>query len=150
MTINGADVNTFVTFTKNEVQKDVKVYFVPTYQQNMASGIVTYAQIHFSLRSTNGGGYAVTWAFGHLIQLAMPDGYGIRGFVRDSLPVIPETFTLVPRQVKAPLRHKPFSSLMRIVGIRLFKLVWAMVYRWYAIAFTEKPYIKQKIGRSYS
>src|SRR5574344_1094800 len=35
-----------------------------------------------------GGGYAVTWAFGHLVQLAMPDGYGIRGFVRDNLPVI--------------------------------------------------------------
>jgi DNA topoisomerase-3 len=43
-----------------------------------------------------GGGYAVTWAFGHLVQLAMPDGYGIRGFVRDNLPVIPDTFTLVP------------------------------------------------------
>jgi hypothetical protein len=28
-----------------------------------------------------GGGYAVTWAFGHLVQLAMPDGYGVRGFV---------------------------------------------------------------------
>ena len=41
-----------------------------------------------------GGGYAVTWAFGHLVQLAMPDGYGIRGFVRDNLPVIPDTFTL--------------------------------------------------------
>ena len=25
-----------------------------------------------------GGGYAVTWAFGHLVQLAMPDGYGVR------------------------------------------------------------------------
>ena len=44
-----------------------------------------------------GGGYAVTWAFGHLVQLAMPDGYGVRGFVRDNLPVIPETFTLIPR-----------------------------------------------------
>ena len=37
-----------------------------------------------------GGGYAVTWAFGHLVQLAMPDGYGVRGFVRDNLPIIPE------------------------------------------------------------
>ena len=43
-----------------------------------------------------GGGYAVTWAFGHLVQLAMPDGYGVRGFVRDNLPIIPDTFTLVP------------------------------------------------------
>ena len=32
-----------------------------------------------------GGGYAVTWAFGHLVQLAMPDGYGVRGFVRDNV-----------------------------------------------------------------
>ena len=24
-----------------------------------------------------GGGYAVTWAFGHLVQLAMPDGYAV-------------------------------------------------------------------------
>ena len=39
-----------------------------------------------------GGGYAVTWAFGHLVQLAMPDGYGVRGFVRDNLPIIPDTF----------------------------------------------------------
>ena len=25
-----------------------------------------------------GNGYHVTWALGHLVQLAMPDGYGIR------------------------------------------------------------------------
>ena len=36
-----------------------------------------------------------TWAFGHLVQLAMPDGYGVRGFVRDNLPIIPDTFTPV-------------------------------------------------------
>ena len=58
-----------------------------------------------------GGGYAVTWAFGHLVQLAMPDGYGIRGFVRDNLPVIPDTFTLVPRQVKTEKGYKPDSGV---------------------------------------
>ena len=58
-----------------------------------------------------GGGYAVTWAFGHLVQLAMPDGYGIRGFVRDNLPVIPETFTLIPRQVKTEKGYKPDSGV---------------------------------------
>ena len=25
-----------------------------------------------------GNGYHVTWALGHLVQLAMPDGYGIK------------------------------------------------------------------------
>ena len=58
-----------------------------------------------------GGGYAVTWAFGHLVQLAMPDGYGVREFVRDNLPVIPETFTLIPRQVKTEKSYKPDSGV---------------------------------------
>ena len=58
-----------------------------------------------------GGGYAVTWAFGHLVQLAMPDGYGVREFVRDNLPVIPETFTLIPRQVKTAKGYKPDSGV---------------------------------------
>ena len=58
-----------------------------------------------------GGGYAVTWAFGHLVQLAMRDGYGVREFVRDNLPVIPETFTLIPRQVKTEKGYKPDSGV---------------------------------------
>lgn len=29
-----------------------------------------------------GNGYAVTWAFGHLVGLAMPQQYGIAGFRR--------------------------------------------------------------------
>ena len=58
-----------------------------------------------------GGGYAVTWTFGHLVQLAMPDGYGVREFVRDNLPVIPETFTLIPRQVKTEKGYKPDSGV---------------------------------------
>ena len=64
-----------------------------------------------------GGGYAVTWAFGHLVQLAMPDGYGIRGFVRDNLPVIPDTFTLIPRQVKTEKGYKPDSSVTAQIKI---------------------------------
>ncbi|MCE8789504.1 type IA DNA topoisomerase [Phocaeicola dorei] len=70
-----------------------------------------------------GGGYALTWAFGHLVQLAMPDGYGIRGFVRDNLPVIPDTFTLVPRQVKTEKGYKPDSGVVAQIKTvtRLFK-----------------------------
>ena len=69
-----------------------------------------------------GSGYAVTWAFGHLVQLAMPDGYGIRGFVRDNLPVIPDTFTLVSRQVKTEKGYKPDSGVVSQIKVikRLF------------------------------
>ena len=70
-----------------------------------------------------GGGYAVTWAFGHLVQLAMPDGYGIHGFVRDNLPIIPETFTLIPRQEKTEKGYKPDSGVVSQIKTitRLFK-----------------------------
>ena len=69
-----------------------------------------------------GGGYAVTWAFGHLVQLAMPDGYGVRGFVRDNLPVIPETFMLIPRQTKAEKGYKSDSGVTAQIKViaRLF------------------------------
>ena len=70
-----------------------------------------------------GGGYAVTWAFGHLVQLARPDGYGIHGFVRDNLPIIPETFTLIPRQEKTEKGYKPDSGVVSQIKTitRLFK-----------------------------
>ena len=49
----------------------------------------------------SGNGYLVTWAFGHLVGLAMPEAYGIQSFRRESLPIIPNSFQLTPRQVKA-------------------------------------------------
>ena len=64
-----------------------------------------------------GGGYAVTWAFGHLVQLAMSDGYGVRGFVRDNLPIIPDSFTLIPRQVKTEKGYKPDSGVVSQIKI---------------------------------
>ena len=45
-----------------------------------------------------GNNYCVTWAFGHLIQLAMPEAYGVTGFRRDALPIIPNEFQLVSRK----------------------------------------------------
>ena len=45
-----------------------------------------------------GNNYCVTWAYGHLIQLAMPEAYGVTGFRRDSLPIIPDVFQLVSRK----------------------------------------------------
>ena len=47
-----------------------------------------------------GNGYAVTWAFGHLIGLAMPEEYGIKGFQKENLPILPDDFKLIPRHIK--------------------------------------------------
>ena len=47
-----------------------------------------------------GNGYAVTWAFGHLVELAKSEAYGVRAFQKVSLPIIPDEFQLVCRQKK--------------------------------------------------
>ncbi|GAA6772008.1 hypothetical protein AAGS39_27590 [Flavobacterium sp. CGRL2] len=41
-----------------------------------------------------GNGYFVTWALGHLIGLGMPEDYGITGFDKASLPILPNPFLL--------------------------------------------------------
>ena len=47
-----------------------------------------------------GNGYFVTWAFGHLIGLGMPEDYGISGFDKTALPILPNPFLLTVRKVK--------------------------------------------------
>ncbi|MGJ1415721.1 DNA topoisomerase 3 [Sphingobacterium multivorum] len=47
-----------------------------------------------------GNGYFVTWAFGHLIGLGMPEDYGVSGFDKASLPMLPNPFLLTVRKVK--------------------------------------------------
>ena len=61
----------------------------------------------------SGNGYIVTWAFGHLVGLAMPDAYGIENFRRENLPILPQSFQLIPRQVKTDKGYKPDSGTVK-------------------------------------
>ena len=45
-------------------------------------------------------GYLVTWAMGHLIALAMPEAYGFSVYKAKDLPIRPNPFQLVVRQVR--------------------------------------------------
>ena len=47
-----------------------------------------------------GCGYLVTWAMGHLITLAMPEAYGFSAYKAEDLPIRPNPFQLVVRQVR--------------------------------------------------
>ena len=47
-----------------------------------------------------GSGYLVTWAMGHLIALAMPEAYGFSAYKAEDLPIRPNPFHLVVRQVR--------------------------------------------------
>ena len=47
-----------------------------------------------------GNGNLVTWAMGHLIALAMPEAYGFSAYKAEDLPIRPNPFQLVVRQVR--------------------------------------------------
>lgn len=60
-----------------------------------------------------GNGYTVTWAFGHLVGLAMPESYGFKGFHKENLPILPEVFRLEPRSTKSGKEYKPDPGTLK-------------------------------------
>ncbi|NDV64638.1 type IA DNA topoisomerase [Bacteroides sp. 224] len=69
-----------------------------------------------------GNGYMVTWAFGHLVGLALPEEYGFKGFNREHLPILPNPFILKPRQIKEGKEYKPDAGAVKQLEVirRLF------------------------------
>ena len=66
-----------------------------------------------------GCGYVVTWAMGHLIALAMPEAYGFSAYKREDLPIRPNPFQLVVRQVRKDKEyHDDPAALKQLKVIR--------------------------------
>ena len=64
-----------------------------------------------------GNGYCVTWAFGHLIGLGMPEDYGISGFQKASLPILPNPFLLTVRKVKKGKSYEADTGALKQLKI---------------------------------
>lgn len=64
-----------------------------------------------------GNNYLVTWAFGHLVGLAMPEEYGAIGFNKAHLPILPQEFVLKSRQVKAEKGYKADTGALKQLKI---------------------------------
>lgn len=64
-----------------------------------------------------GNGYFVTWAFGHLIGLGMPEDYGISGFDKASLPIFPDPFILTVKKVKKDKGYQVDSGAQKQLKI---------------------------------
>lgn len=64
-----------------------------------------------------GNNYMVTWALGHLVGLAMPEEYGFTSFVKEHLPIIPSSFKLIPRQIKATKGYKSDPGALKQLKI---------------------------------
>ena len=60
-----------------------------------------------------GNGYLVTWAMGHLIALAMPETYGFSAYKAEDLPIRPNPFQLVVRQVRKDKEYISDSAALK-------------------------------------
>ena len=65
-----------------------------------------------------GSDYVVTWAMGHLIALAMPEAYGFSAYKREDLPIRPNPFQLVVRQV-----HKDKEYISDPAALKQLKVI---------------------------
>ena len=63
-----------------------------------------------------GNGYLVTWALGHLVQLALPEFYGFRRGTTE-LPLIPDPFQLTIRQRRGEGKYVTDGSATRQLNI---------------------------------
>ena len=61
----------------------------------------------------HGNGYYVTWALGHLVTLGLPEDYGLSGFQKDNLPIIPSPFMLTPRKGSGNERLLPDKRIVK-------------------------------------
>lgn len=64
-----------------------------------------------------GTGYYITWAFGHLIGVAMPEDYGLSGFEKTNLPILPDPFLLTVRKVKKDNKYITDSGALKQLKI---------------------------------
>lgn len=57
-----------------------------------------------------GNGYMITWAYGHLVSLALPEDYGIDGYKEENLPILPDPFKLIVRKRKTKKGYQTDST----------------------------------------
>ena len=104
-----------------------------------------------------GNGYFVTWAMGHLIALAMPEAYGFTAYKAEDLPIRPNPFQLIVRQVRKDKEHISDPAALKRLKIirscfdRADRIIVAtdagregeLIFRWiYAHLGCRKPFYR--------
>lgn len=104
-----------------------------------------------------GNGYVVTWAMGHLITLAMPEAYGFTVYKAEDLPIRPNPFQLVVRQIRKDKEYISDPAALKQLKIirscfdRVDRIIVAtdagregeLIFRWiYAHLGCRKPFYR--------
>ena len=102
-------------------------------------------------------GYLVTWAMGHLIALAMPEAYGFTAYKAEDLPIRPNPFQLIVRQVRKDKEYISDPAALKRLKIirscfdRADRIIVAtdagregeLIFRWiYAHLGCRKPFYR--------
>ncbi|HUZ98079.1 MAG TPA: DNA topoisomerase, partial [Gaiellaceae bacterium] len=94
--------------------------------------------------------YVITWAVGHLVQLADPETYDekFKKWRMADLPIVPEDFHLVPRDAKSKKQLNLILKLMKREDVSDFinacdagregELIFAYIYEMYAESLKKK------------
>ena len=97
------------------------------------------------------------WAIGHLITLAMPQQYGVEGFRKEDLPLLPEPFSLIVCQIRKDGEYINDPAAVKQLGIikscfnRSEKIIVAtdaaregeLIFRYiYSYLNSDKPYVR--------
>ena len=68
-----------------------------------------------------GNGWQVTYAFGHLIQLAMPENYGYNSWSKSNLPMLPKEFLLLSGNHQELLgQHRKVAFRPAVIAVVLW------------------------------
>ena len=104
-----------------------------------------------------GNGYLVTWAMGHLIAVAMPEAYGFTVYKAEDLPIRPNPFQLVVRQIRKDKEYISDPAALKQLKIirscfdRADRIIVAtdagregeLIFRWiYAHLGCRKPFYR--------
>ncbi|CAJ1309797.1 DNA topoisomerase 3 [Klebsiella pneumoniae] len=82
----------------------------------------------------DGGNRVITWAFGHLLELYMPDDYDERykSWSLETLPIAPESWLLMIMQNSTKLGRKDRVKMIHLIALLhslfLQGIIWNALY----------------------
>jgi len=132
---------TLVIAEKPSVGRDLAKVLPGSFQVGKASGERT-------ARWMEGPDHVITWAIGHLVQLAEPDAYDkkFKRWRMDDLPIVPETFKLVERDDSSKKQMTVIRNLLgredvdEVINACDAGREGELIFRWvYAKAGGKKP-----------
>jgi DNA topoisomerase III len=103
---------TLVIAEKPSVGRDISQALPGSFERLTLKGVAPIKDDPYYLESDE---YVITWAVGHLVTLADPEDYDekLKRWKIDDLPILPEQFTLKPRDAKSKKQLNVIKKLLQ-------------------------------------